>query len=155
MVALKLAPSKLTSRVRIPPPALLEGNNRMKLNAVGITSRDFKKSVAFYSILGFVFPEFDDTADHMEPLTEPGETRLMLDSVKLATELIGEEPRPSNHSHFALEYDSPAEVDEIATKLKAAGFAIVMPPWNAFWGQRYAVVQDPDGYKIDLYAPLE
>jgi uncharacterized glyoxalase superfamily protein PhnB len=28
-------------------------------------------------------------------------------------------------------------------------------PWDAFWGQRYAVVADPDGNHVDLYAPLQ
>lgn len=25
----------------------------------------------------------------------------------------------------------------------------------AFWGQRYAVVRDPDGNDVDLFAPLD
>jgi len=29
-----------------------------------------------------------------------------------------------------------------------------MPPWDAFWGQRYAIVTDPDGNHISLFAPL-
>ena len=27
-------------------------------------------------------------------------------------------------------------------------------PWDAVWGQRYAVVHDPDGNPVDLYAAL-
>jgi len=27
-------------------------------------------------------------------------------------------------------------------------------PWDAFWGQRYAQVLDPDGNSVDLFAPL-
>lgn len=27
-------------------------------------------------------------------------------------------------------------------------------PWDAFWGQRYAVVVDPDGNLVDLFADL-
>jgi uncharacterized glyoxalase superfamily protein PhnB len=27
-------------------------------------------------------------------------------------------------------------------------------PWDAFWGQRYAFLQDPDGNRVDLFAPL-
>jgi uncharacterized glyoxalase superfamily protein PhnB len=29
-----------------------------------------------------------------------------------------------------------------------------MEPMDAFWGQRYAQVKDPDGTVIDLYATL-
>jgi uncharacterized glyoxalase superfamily protein PhnB len=28
-------------------------------------------------------------------------------------------------------------------------------PWDAFWGQRYALLRDPDGVEVNLYAPLE
>jgi uncharacterized glyoxalase superfamily protein PhnB len=27
-------------------------------------------------------------------------------------------------------------------------------PFDAFWGQRYATVLDPDGNTVDLFAPL-
>ncbi|MFL6036949.1 MAG: glyoxalase, partial [Gaiellaceae bacterium] len=27
-------------------------------------------------------------------------------------------------------------------------------PFDAFWGQRYATVVDPDGNAVDLFAPL-
>jgi catechol 2,3-dioxygenase-like lactoylglutathione lyase family enzyme len=126
----------------------------MKLNALGVTSTDLLKTVDFYTTLGFAFPEFLPTDDHLEPITAPGDTRLMIDSVKLISEIMGEAPRPANHSHFALEYPSPAAVDETVEHLKVKGFKVVKQPWDAFWGQRYAVVEDPDGYKVDLYAAL-
>jgi uncharacterized glyoxalase superfamily protein PhnB len=27
-------------------------------------------------------------------------------------------------------------------------------PWDAFWGQRYALLGDPDGVRVNLYAAL-
>jgi uncharacterized glyoxalase superfamily protein PhnB len=29
-----------------------------------------------------------------------------------------------------------------------------LAPWDAFWGQRYATVLDPDGNSVDLFAAL-
>jgi hypothetical protein len=29
-----------------------------------------------------------------------------------------------------------------------------LEPWDAFCGQRYAEVEDPDGNVVDLFAPL-
>ena len=26
------------------------------------------------------------------------------------------------------------------------------PPWDAPWGQRYAILHDPDGYQVELFA---
>ena len=126
----------------------------MKLNAVGVSSRDLKKSVAFYTLLGFEFPSFKSDEQHVEVSSHEG-AKLMIDKASLVKDIIGEEPRPANHSPFAIEYDSPEELNVTAKKIKDAGFTIVKEPWDAFWGQRYAIVQDPDGYKVDLYANLK
>ena len=39
-------------------------------------------------------------------------------------------------------------------ELVEAGYTGEKEPWDAFWGQRYAIVQDPDGNGVDLFAPL-
>ena len=39
--------------------------------------------------------------------------------------------------------------------LTAAGYTGRQPPFDAFWGQRYATVLDPDGTPVDLFSPLE
>lgn len=126
----------------------------MKLNAIGVASSNLKQTVKFYELLGFKFPNFAEDESHLEAITNPGSARLMIDSKKLITEIMGEEPKPSNHSAFAIEYDSAKEIDAIVEFIKAAGFTVTKEPWDAFWGQHYAIVEDPDGYKIDLYAYL-
>ena len=40
-------------------------------------------------------------------------------------------------------------------ELIAAGYEGHKEPWDAFWGQRFAVLHDPDGNTVDLFAPLE
>lgn len=50
--------------------------------------------------------------------------------------------------------DSPAEVDKLYEDVLAADYESQKPPWDAFWGQRYAQVKDPDGNLVDLFAPL-
>jgi uncharacterized glyoxalase superfamily protein PhnB len=50
--------------------------------------------------------------------------------------------------------DSPAEVDKTHADLVAAGYRSHKDPWDAFWGQRYASVVDPDDNVVDLFAPL-
>lgn len=126
----------------------------MKLDAVGVSSKDIKKTIAFYILLGFEFPEIKEEEAHVESINGGQAVRLMIDSADLVESLIGEEPRPGNHSSFAVQYDTPQEVDAVTEEIKAAGFTISKEPWDAFWGQRYAVVEDPDGYKVDLYAQL-
>jgi uncharacterized glyoxalase superfamily protein PhnB len=45
-------------------------------------------------------------------------------------------------------------VDETYAKVTDAGFTGEKEPEDAFWGQRYAQLQDPDGVTVDLYAAL-
>lgn len=126
----------------------------MKLDAISVTSGDFARSVKFYALLGFQFPRFAADAKQLEPLTEPGEVRLMLDDRALIQSMTGKPPVPPNHSSFAMKCGSPKEVDAAAAKIGAAGFTVVKQPWDAIWGQRYAIVADPDGYMVDLFATL-
>jgi uncharacterized glyoxalase superfamily protein PhnB len=46
------------------------------------------------------------------------------------------------------------EVDSLYAELTGAGYAGHLEPWDAFWGQRYAVVKDPDGNDVALFARL-
>jgi uncharacterized glyoxalase superfamily protein PhnB len=50
--------------------------------------------------------------------------------------------------------ESPQRVDETFAKITSSGFKANKAPWDAFWGQRYASVRDPDGNSVDLFAPL-
>jgi uncharacterized glyoxalase superfamily protein PhnB len=51
--------------------------------------------------------------------------------------------------------DSANLVDSTYVELTGAGYAGYLAPWDAFWGQRYATVLDPDGNAVDLFAPLD
>ena len=126
----------------------------MKLDAVTVTSGNLAIAAKFYALLGFRFPEFSEDEKHLEPITREGEVRLMIDERELMRSITGVEPRPPTHSSFAIKCGTPAEVDQCVGRIRAAGFTVLKEPWDAFWGQRYAIVADPDGYMIDLFAPL-
>jgi uncharacterized glyoxalase superfamily protein PhnB len=55
---------------------------------------------------------------------------------------------------LAFHCDTAQGVDETFKKVVSAGFKTGKEPWDAFWGQRYASVLDPDGNSVDLFAPL-
>jgi uncharacterized glyoxalase superfamily protein PhnB len=54
----------------------------------------------------------------------------------------------------AFRCESPQDVDRLYRELTERGAPGHKEPWDAFWGQRYAQVKDPDGGVIDLFAPL-
>lgn len=123
-----------------------------RLAAIGIVSKDLAASIAFYRLLGVKFPDAD--GDHVEA-TLPGGIRLMLDALALMKQLDSAWTEPRGHRMgLAFECASPAEVDALHATVIAAGHRSKTAPWDAFWGQRYAQVIDPDGSVVDLFAPL-
>ncbi|MFE3934634.1 VOC family protein, partial [Streptomyces goshikiensis] len=65
--------------------------------------------------------------------------------------------RPADGGRVGLAFlcGSPAEVDAVYSELTGAGHTGHLAPWDAFWGQRYAVVLDPDGCEVSLFAPAQ
>jgi uncharacterized glyoxalase superfamily protein PhnB len=51
--------------------------------------------------------------------------------------------------------DSRAAVDTKHDELVAAGYESRQPPYDAFWGSRYAIVSDPDGNDVGLMSPRD
>jgi catechol 2,3-dioxygenase-like lactoylglutathione lyase family enzyme len=122
------------------------------LNAIGIVSKDLGASIRFYGLLGVKFPAPD--GEHVEA-TLPNGLRLMLDTLELIKKLDPEWTAPKGHRmNLAFLCASPLEVDAVHAKVIAAGHASKTAPWDAFWGQRYAQVVDPDGNVVDLFAAL-
>jgi catechol 2,3-dioxygenase-like lactoylglutathione lyase family enzyme len=122
-----------------------------QLNAIGIVSADLDRSRAFYRLLGV---EIGDGGDHVEA-TLPNGVRLMLDTEEVIRSFRPDWERAAgNQLALAFECSGPAEVDEIYARVVAAGFHGELEPWDAFWGQRYAQVADPDGVPVDLFATL-
>jgi catechol 2,3-dioxygenase-like lactoylglutathione lyase family enzyme len=126
-----------------------------QLDAFGIVVSDMARSVAFYRQLGLDFPEGAENEPHAEA-SLPGGIRYMLDTEETIRSFDPEWKRPSD-GHLlggAFRCESADEVDRVYRELLAEGATSHKEPWDAFWGQRYAQLRDPDGTVIDLYAWL-
>ncbi len=51
--------------------------------------------------------------------------------------------------------ESREKVDEIYTDLTGLGYRGQQPPYDAFWGARYAIVEDPDGNAVGIMSPAD
>ena len=123
------------------------------LNAIGIVASDMARSIAFYRALGLDVPETPGEG-HVDTFL-PNGVRFMLDSEETILSFRPDWMRETgNQIGIAFECGSPAEVDEAYQRVVAAGFHGDKEPWDAFWGQRYAQLLDPDGVEVSLYAAL-
>jgi catechol 2,3-dioxygenase-like lactoylglutathione lyase family enzyme len=124
-----------------------------QLNAIGIVVSDMATSIRFYRTLGLDVPETPDEG-HVDTFL-PNGVRFMLDSEDTVRSFQPDwERQAGNQLALAFECTSAAEVDEVYARMVAAGFHGEKEPWDAFWGQRYAQLHDPDGVGVDLYAGL-
>lgn len=123
------------------------------LNGIGIVVSDMARSLDFYRRLGLDVPETPHEG-HVD-IALPNGWRLMLDSEDEMRKFLPDwVRRPGNQFSLAFQCDSPAEVDRAYSEMLSAGYHGDKDPWDAFWGQRYAKLLDPDGLPVDLYATL-
>ena len=127
----------------------------IRFDALGMVVEDMAKTLAFYRLLGLDIPDGAEAEGHVEA-TLSGGIRLMWDTVEVVSSFSDWTP-PAGGSRVALAFvcDSPRAVDTKHDELVATGAPSHVAPFDAFWGQRYATVLDPDGNPIDLFAPLE
>jgi uncharacterized glyoxalase superfamily protein PhnB len=128
-----------------------------RFDVVGVIVSDLKTAVDFYRRLGLQFPEELDPMGHGHveaPL--PGGLRFTLDTEESIRSFdpAWSPPARGHRITVAFQCESPEDVDRLYRELTRAGASGYKEPWNAFWGQRYAQVHDPDGNVIDLFAPL-
>ena len=126
-----------------------------RLDLIGIVVQDMAAALAFYRRLGFDIPSEADSEGHVEATA--GRLRVAWDTVEVVHSFDPKWTAPVGGQRIGLAFlcDSAADVDTTYHALVADGYAGHKEPWDAFWGQRYAVVRDPDGNPVDLFAPLD
>ncbi|MFB7916377.1 VOC family protein [Streptomyces sp. NPDC056061] len=124
-----------------------------RLDAIGIITADLAASLAFYRRLGLDIPADAESAPHVE-VTLPGGHRLLWDTEDVVRSFDPAWAAPQGGERLGLAFrcDGPAEVDAVYRDLTGAGYPGHLEPWDAVWGQRYAMVLDPDGCPVSLYA---
>lgn len=126
-----------------------------RFDLTGLVVRDMAASLAFYRRLGLDIPVEADSAPHVE-VALPGGLRLAFDTEETIRSFDPGWPAPQGGGRISLAFacTDPAEVDGLYADLTRAGYEGHLEPFDAFWGQRYATVHDPDGNGVDLFAPL-
>lgn len=122
---------------------------------IGMVVADMGKSVAFYRRLGVEIPAGAEAEPHVHVELRGG-MMLAWDTVETIRSFDTGWTPPVGGPPVSLAFrcGEVAEVDAKYDELVSAGYAGHKPPWDAFWGQRYAIVRDPDGNDVALFAPL-
>jgi catechol 2,3-dioxygenase-like lactoylglutathione lyase family enzyme len=116
---------------------------KLQLSLIELVVADMAATLAFYRRLGLDIPADADKEPHVD-IELTGGMRLAFDTEDTIKSFDPKWQRPAD----------PAEVDSAYSDLTGAGYEGHLPPWDAFWGMRYAVVHDPDGTPVDLFAFL-
>lgn len=122
-------------------------------NGIGLAVTDMAASLSFYRRLGLDIPASAETEPHAEAEL-PGGIRLMFDT-KGSLGLDDKKDEAKTGPSLAFLCKDATEVDQVYTDLAKAGYVTAQEPWDAVWGQRYAIVKDPDGHQVDLFAWLK
>jgi uncharacterized glyoxalase superfamily protein PhnB len=133
----------------------VSASRRVSLGVVSLVVTDMSAALAFYRRLGLEIPAGADGEPHVE-VEVPGGLRLAWDTVETVRSYDSRWQPQSGGPRVSLAFrvDTAEDVDALYGRLVEAGYNGHLAPWDAFWGQRYAVIHDPDGNGVDLFCPV-
>jgi catechol 2,3-dioxygenase-like lactoylglutathione lyase family enzyme len=128
------------------------------LTGVNLFCKDLAATVAFYRRLGLDVDDGHPWSGHHIEVPMANGIQLELDSVELTKgyDRAFVEPAAGGSRNVIIFHLPTREaVDLTFTELTAAGHPGHLEPIDAFWGARYAVVDDPDGNAVGLMSPVD
>jgi catechol 2,3-dioxygenase-like lactoylglutathione lyase family enzyme len=125
---------------------------RPVLDQLNLVVSDMEATVAFYRLLGV---DMTRTAPQWQPHHRSSRAGIDLDfdSVRFARDWNTGSTGPAVVLGFKL--PSRQGVDTLCERLRGEGYRVQQDPFDAFWGARYAVVEDPDGNPVGLMSPID
>jgi catechol 2,3-dioxygenase-like lactoylglutathione lyase family enzyme len=124
------------------------------MNQLNVIVADVDATVAFYRRLGVPI-DAEPGAYHVA-VTFPNGFLVEFDSVASVSQWDTGAPGTTGGSAvFGFALPSRDAVDATFADVTSAGYRGRQPPYDAFWGARYAIVEDPDGNGVGLMSPPE
>jgi catechol 2,3-dioxygenase-like lactoylglutathione lyase family enzyme len=130
-------------------------DDRPVFEGVNIVVGDMEATTAFYRRLGLELPDEGPwNAYHRSATTPPG-TDLDFDQVEFARRWNTGWPGSHGGVVVGFRVATREAVDRIHADLTGAGYRSQQEPYDAFWGARYAVIEDPDGNAVGIMSPMD
>ncbi len=131
-------------------------DERPVLDQINLIVHDMGAMVEFYTRLGVeVPPNMAPWADQHRTVSMPEGLDFDLDTSEFATQWNRGGPQGRTGVVIGFRVASREAVDATYHDLVGAGYVGQQPPYDAFWGARYAVVSDPDGNAVGLMSPTD
>ena len=128
------------------------------LYKIHLVVKDMDATVAFYRRLGLDVPDTDPAWQaHHRTASMPDGLDLDFDSDEFARKWNQGWRSPADGNAGVLGFRVPSReaVDDLYEDLTDAGYAAQQAPYDAFWGARYAILEDPDGNAVGLMSPAD
>jgi uncharacterized glyoxalase superfamily protein PhnB len=129
------------------------------LNQLNIVAANYQAMIDFYSRLGLEIPDSAASPEGFRHIAIPfaNGISLEIDNPALARFYNAGQRGTHRDSSIVIGFSllSRAAVDEKYKELINAGYTGRQPPYDAFWGARYAIVADPDGNDVGLMSPID
>ncbi len=129
---------------------------RPVLTQVNLVVSEMGAATDFYRRLGLVIPASEPPWDqhHQSAETDAG-IDVDLDSRTFAGRWNAGWPAGTSGVVLGFSVAARESVDAIYADLIGAGYEGQQPPYDAFWGARYAVASDPDGNAVGIMSPMD
>ena len=127
----------------------------MKLYGLHLFVKDMAASLAFYRRLGLRFPDGSDAQVHVAVELDGFELSFGTFALTRGYDSGFREARGGSPNSLQFEVAARPDVDRIYGELTKAGYTGHLAPHDAFWGARYAVVDDPDGNVVGFQSPVD
>ena len=132
----------------------MDDDMRPVLNQLNLVVQDMDATVAFYRRLGLAI-DTEPGAQHAAT-TLPTGMVVEFDSTDFVAHWdAGWGGGTGGSTILGFSLSSRAAVDELYGELTGVGYRGHQRPYDAFWGSRYAIVEDPDGNAVGLMSPAD
>jgi catechol 2,3-dioxygenase-like lactoylglutathione lyase family enzyme len=131
-------------------------DDRPVFDQVNVIVGDMDASAAFYRRLGVVLPDDGPWNTYHRAAQMPEGLDLDFDLDSFAAKWnTGTPTKGRKGVVLGFRVQTRAAVDRIHAEMTAAGYRTQQEPYDAFWGSRYAVLEDPDGNAVGVMSPME
>jgi catechol 2,3-dioxygenase-like lactoylglutathione lyase family enzyme len=131
-------------------------DDRPVLDQVNVIVADMGAATEFYRRLGLTLPDDGPWNTYHRSAETPEGLDLDFDLVSFASKW-NKGARVDGYKGAVIGFRVATRdaVDRIHADMTAAGYRSQQEPYDAFWGSRYAVIEDPDGNAVGIMSPMD